>query len=289
MSFAEYPFHAKQWPRMISHPEEYDGSEALSLSWDLGSVEEAEKKQVMRAWIAKLPTLQHLKRLRLWTHVTQPVFDAACTPAQLEVLQIKWSNVQNLGAITQLKQLRALAIGSSTRVQSIDPLASLPALQLLEIENFKSITDFSPLTRLKTLEELAVTGSMWSRQAIDSLEPFTTMTWLSSLAVDTSSVSDLRPLSKLTGLKSLGISGKLRFEEYAWLAGKLPNTECRWFMPYYELAGSGYSHCKTCKQDSMVMLTGKGKPILCKHCDAGKVEKHVAAFNAARVAAQNEA
>lgn len=115
------------------------------------------------------------------------------------------------------------------------------------------------------------------------------MTWLSSLAIDTSSVTSLRALSKLTGLKELNVGGKLPFEEYAWLAAKLPNTQCRWFMPYCELAGSGYSHCKTCQQDSMVMLTGKGKPVLCKHCDAVKVDKHAAAFNTVRAAAQNQA
>lgn len=172
MTLTEYPFHVRQWPKTIIYPDEYDGGEALCLSWDLGSVDEAEKKKVIRAWTAKLPTLQHLKRLRLWTHVTQPVFDAACALLQLEVLQVKWSNIQNLAAIMRLQHLRALSIGSSTRVQSIEPLASLPALRLLEIENFKSIVDFSPLTKLKTLEQLAVTGSMWSSQAIASLDPF---------------------------------------------------------------------------------------------------------------------
>ena len=289
MTIIEYPFHVKQWPKTIIHPEEYDGGEALSLSWDLGSVDEAEKKKVIRAWTAKLPTLQHLRKLKLWTHVTQPVFDAACTLAGLEVLQVKWSNIQNLDAIARLQHLRALSIGSSTRVKSIEPLTSLSSMQLLEIENFKSISDFSPLTKLNTLEHLTVAGSMWSRQAIASLEPFAAMTWLTSLGVDTSSVTSLRPLAALTGLKELSVGGKLPFEEYAWLAAKLPNTWCRWFAPYYELAGSGYSNCKSCKQDSMVMLTGKGKPILCKHCDAVKVNRHVASFDAVRSAAQNEA
>lgn len=289
MTITEYPFHVKQWPKTIIYPVEYDGGEALSLSWDLGSVDEAEKKKVIRAWVTKLPTLQHLRRLRLWTHVTQPVFDAACTLVGLEVLQVKWSNIQNLDAIARLQHLRALAIGSSTRMKSIEPLALLPSLQLLEIENFKSISDFSPLTKLKALEHLTVAGSMWSRQAIASLEPLAAMTWLTSLGIDTSSVTSLRPLAALTGLKELSVGGRLPFEEYAWLAAKLPHTGCRWFAPYYELAGSGYSHCKSCKQDSMIMLTGKGKPVLCKHCDAAKVDKHAAAFNAARVAAQTEA
>jgi hypothetical protein len=289
MTIADYPFHVNKWPKTIIYPDDYDGGESLSLSWDLGSVAEPDKKKVIKAWTAKLRTLQHLKRLKLWTHVTQPMFEAACELAQLEVLQIKWSNIHDLDAIRRLQNLRALSIGSSTRVKSIEPLAGLQSLKLLEIENFKLITDFSPLTRLTGLESLAVMGSMWSRQAIASLQPFASMTWLSALAIDTSSITSLRPLGGLKGLLELGVGGRLPFEEYAWLSAKLPGTQCKWFAPFYDLAGSGYSVCKSCQRDSMVMLTGKGKPVLCKHCDSAKVEKHVELFNAARATAQSDA
>lgn len=276
------------WPKSIIFPSEYDGSESLRLSWDLGRVDELEKKKVIKEWIMKLPTLQHLKRLSLWTHVTQPLFDAACELRQLEVLEIKLSNARNLEAITRLQNLHALTIGSSTRVKSIEPLATLQSLKVLEIENFKAISDFAPLTKLTGLEDLAVTGSMWARQAIASLEPFAAMTWLSSLVVDTSGITSLRPLGRLKGLRKLGVGGRLPFEEYAWLSSKLPNTECQWFAPYIDMSAKGYSACKSCKQDSMVMLSGKGKPVLCKHCDSAKVEKHVVLFNATRAAALSD-
>lgn len=285
MSFAEYPFHVSRWPRSVIHPHEYDGGEFLSLSWDLGSVvDEAEKKRVIKAWIGALPGLRNLRGLRVWSHVTQPLFDALCQLDQLEVLQLKWSNVRDLGRITALQRLRALSIGSSTRVQSIEPLADLLSLELLEIENFKLITDFSPLTRLVNLASLAVTGSMWSRQAVGSLEPFAAMTWLTSLALDTSSVSSIQALGALKGLRHLDLGGRLPYEEYARLSAQLPDTECRWFAPYLELAESGFSPCKRCGQPSMLMLTGKGKPILCRHCDAAKLDKHVRQFNLARSA-----
>lgn len=288
MNALDYPFHVSKWPRAVAFPEEPVDGDALSLSWDLGAVSESEKKKVTKAWVARLPTLKHLKRLSLWTHVTQPVFDAACELPQLEVLRIKWSNVQDLGAISTLKNLWALSIGSSTKVRSIEPIAQLQQLTLLELENFKSISDFSPLTRLKALRSLSITGSMWSQQAIGSLEPFAAMTWLTYLALDTSSVSSLKPLGRLVGLQELGLGGRLPYEEYAWLSARLPTTECRWFQPYYELAGSGYSLCKACHRDSMVMLTGRGKPILCKHCDAQKVAKHTEQFLAARARSNSD-
>lgn len=288
MTDDNYPFHVRQWPRSIAAPLDAGdsmGGEALSLSWDLGAVSEAEKKQITKAWVHTLPTLRHLKRLRLWTHVTQPVFEAACQLRQLEVLQIKWSNVRDLSAISGLQQLRALSIGSSTKVPSIEPLIQLQQLKLLELENFKSITDFSPLVLLTSLDSLAITGSMWSSQAIESLEPFGQMTWLRTLSLDTSSVSSLKPLARLKNLRELGLGGRLPFEEYAWLSAQLPTTACRWFAPFYEMAGSGYSRCVTCQQDSMVMLTGRGKPVVCRHCDAQKVAKHVAAYLLAKARA----
>ncbi len=285
MPFDTYPFHASQWPAAIARPDAYDGGEVLGLSWDLGSVAESEKKKLIAQWVAKLPTLTHVKRLQLWSHVTQPLFDAACAIRGLEVLQIKWSNIQHLDAIAGLANLRALSVGSSTRIISIVPLSSLTSLEILEIENFKLIDDFSPFMQLTGLESLAVTGSMWSRQDVGSLEPFAAMTWLKSLAVDTSKITSLKPLARLRGLKHLSIGGRLPYQEYAWLSAQLPHTECRWFTPFYALQNSGHSACKTCKQDALVMVTGRGKPTLCSHCDAAKLDLHVRLFNDARAAA----
>ena len=113
-----HPFHDSHWPRAIVDPAEYDGGDRLRLSWDLGQVSETEKKQAIRQWCSRLPELQQVRWLNIWSHVTQPLFDAACRMPNLETLQIKWSNIKNLDAIRQLTQLRYLSIGSSTRVES---------------------------------------------------------------------------------------------------------------------------------------------------------------------------
>lgn len=283
----EYPFHTSHWPKSIIYPDQLDSGVTLSLDWDLGRVPETEKKTVIASWVKVLPSLTNITHLRVWSHVTQPLFDAICELSKLEVLQLKWSNVHHLDAIANLRALKALSIGSSTRIESIAPLTDLRSLELLEIENFKLITDFSPLVNLRSLRDLSVTGSMWSKQAVESLEPFAQMTWLSSLCVDTSNVKSIRALEALTTLESLGVGGRLPYDEYAWLSAKLPNTECQWFQPYLDLSESGYSPCKTCGRKSMVMLTGRGKPVLCRHCDEAKLAKHVQLFEQARAAAKN--
>ncbi|HZX26482.1 MAG TPA: hypothetical protein VFF16_05410, partial [Telluria sp.] len=252
----------------------------LMLSWDLGAVEDAEKKRLIKAWSALLPELREVRWLSLWSRVPQALFEAACRMPQLEALQIKWSGIQRLDAICALRRLRYLHIGSSTRIESIAPLAALGELRLLDIENFKLVEDFTPLTALTGLESLSVTGSMWSRQDTGSLTPFAAMTWLRVLELDTAFVTSLRPLAALKQLRILGLGGGLPMEEYAWLSAQLPRTACRWFAPYLDMSVHGYGACKQCAQKSMVMLTGKGKGarVICRHCDRARLERHVLAF-----------
>ncbi|RUL78873.1 leucine-rich repeat domain-containing protein [Dyella choica] len=277
-----YPFHVTQWPKSVASYGDYDGGERLQLSWDLGRVSEKEKKQAIKQWVERLPELHNVRWLSLWSHVTPPLLEAACRMTHLECLQIKWSNVRDISSIGNLRHLRYLYFGSSTKIESVEPLAALSNLRLLEIENFKRVTDFSPLARLTSLESLAVTGSMWTRQDIGALETFGQMTWLQSLAIDTSKVKTLRPLANLSGLKFLGVGNRLPMPEYAWLSAMLPNTQCRWFEPYLDLAGTGFSICTQCRQDSKVMLTGKGGKLLCRICDSKQIERHEEAFIVAK-------
>ena len=122
------PFHTTNWPRSIAYPEQYENADRLALSWDLGAISEGDKKKVIKQWCAKLPELQQLRWLNLWSQVTPPVFEAACQIHGLECLMIKWSNLKRLDAIS----------------------------------------DFLPLTKMTWLESFAIAGSMWSRQKVDS-------------------------------------------------------------------------------------------------------------------------
>jgi hypothetical protein len=277
-----HPFHAARWPRAIVHPDEYLGGDRLVLDWDLGPLSAAEKKAAIGAWCARLPGLKDVRGLRLWSRTPQPLFDAACRMSGLESLQIKLTTCTQLDAITALKRLRYLSIGSSTKVATIAPLGRLSGLRLLELENFKLVSDWSPLLALTALESLAVTGSMWSSQDVGPLDRFGRMTWLRSLSVDTTNVASLRPLAGLAGLERLGVGGKLPMAEYAWLAAQLPRTECRWFQPWLDMADAGIGPCKTCGRKTLVMLTGKGARTLCRDCDAAAVQRHAQAFQAVK-------
>jgi hypothetical protein len=280
------PFHVDRWPAAILHPDEYRPAEYLALAWDPEAQTSARQKKLLDEWIARLPSFTDVRHLRIPWQVNQPLFDAACRMRDLRTLRIKWSSIRSLERITDLASLQALSLGSSTKIESIEPLATLSSLQVLGLENLRRISDFSPLARLTGLRSLSVTGSMWSRQTVDSLKPFARMTWLESLSVDTAHIRSLRPLARLRGLKTLHLGGRLPYTEYAWLAAKLPDTECQWFAPYLSLS---FGPCPRCKSGTRVMVTGRGKPVLCRACDAEKLAKHVAMFELARSAARDEA
>lgn len=282
------PLHTSNWPRPIVFPEDYDGGPNLQLNWDLGRVDDADKRKAVRQWIARFPALPQLRRLYLWSHVNQSLFDAVCGSGRLECLVIKWSSIRRLDAIRNQEHLRWLALGSSTRLESLQPLTALARLTHLELENLKKIEDFAPLTALRSLESLAVTGSMWTRQKVGSLQPFGEMTWLRALAVDTTHVESLRPLARLRNLESLGIGGRLPMQEYAWLSAKLPHTRCQWFAPWLDLSGSGLGPCRRCGRDTQVMPTGRGSRVICRYCDADRVRAHEQAFARAQQAARED-
>jgi Leucine-rich repeat (LRR) protein len=277
---------APAWPRSIIHPAEYAGGEIVSISWDLGKVPDKEVRAVCQAWCEALPTMPQVRALQLWTRVPQAVFDAACAMPNLEYLSVKWSSLTTLDAIGALRGLRWFVLGSSTRLASLEPLRALPKLHTLELENVKLIHDFTPLQALTSLRRLAVTGSMWTRQKLGSLEPFARMTWLEALALDTAAVESIRPLARLTGLKELVLGGRLPVEEYAWLAARLPGTQCRWFAPCYELSAMNAGRCQRCHNDTLVLLTGGSARALCRVCDAARVARHEAVFADAKARAQ---
>ncbi len=152
----------------------------------------------------------------------------------------------------------------------------MTGLQGLAIINFSSVHEIDPLSKLINLQQLAVAGGMWKRMKIASLGPLSSLRSLKYLHLSNIKAADesLRPLAELPQLELLEIANFYPMEEVAWLSGKLRNTKCSWFKPYIELPFD----CPKCQRQRMLMLTGKGKPRLCKECDGDRLAKHIEKF-----------
>ena len=180
----------------------------------------------------------------------------------------------------KLPVLEVLRLDSCSTIDSLEPLGELTQLTGLAIENFKNVHDLSPLATLTNLRQLAVEGSIWSRMKINSLAPIAGLSRIEYLNLSNLKVADesLAPLTHLTNLKKLVTANFYPFEEFARLSAKLPNCECQWFAPYVATT----LKCPKCEAENRVMLTGKGKPLLCPRCDAIRLARHVKEFERRR-------
>ena len=115
-----------------------------------------EQRKLVAIWCDTLPALKGVRHLWLCSRVPQKLFDAACRVPNLESLYIKWSGINNLNALENAHALRYLHIGSSTGVESIEPLGSLKYLNWLGLESFTRIRCLDPLMDLSEGGELSL-------------------------------------------------------------------------------------------------------------------------------------
>ncbi len=192
-------------PATIRTPEQFTGGERLCVACTQTDLSSSAQNRLVKQWCGVLPTLKGVKHLWLNSRAPQRLFDAACQVPELEGLWLKWSGVKSLEALTLSRSLRALHMGSSTGVRSIDVLSQMSGLRWLGLENLKLITSLDPLRNLKELVGLAVEGSMWSTQHVDSLRPIGDLVELRFLSLVNLRSRDktLEPLFRLNKLEAL--------------------------------------------------------------------------------------
>lgn len=170
-----------------------------------------EKRRVLSEWCAFLTeNPEAFTSLAFGTRMPQELFNAVCQQKNLKSLYIKWGVYPDISAITDLRKLEYLHLGSGAGVLCIEPLAGLSSLVALSVENFQKIRDYSPLTALQDLELLSIEGDGLSPQYIhiDSLEFLHGMKGLRAFSLMTARVAskDYTPLLKLEDMVALWLS-----------------------------------------------------------------------------------
>lgn len=214
-------------PKAITYPEQYNGDSDLNLVCTQLSIGSYRQRKLVEKWCNLLPELRDVRYLWLNSKVNQALFDSICENQEIQGLYIKWSGVVDLSRLSQLNKLQFLHIGSSTSVKSIDPLAGMSNLIVLEIENFKHIRDLSPLHTLKALEGLGVEGSMWTTQIIETLTPLCDLENLRYLFLTNLKTLDrtIRPLSRIKTLMNIRTSYWWPKSDFKLLRESLPNLK----------------------------------------------------------------
>jgi hypothetical protein len=272
----------EQPPRAIRDPTALGDSDRLTIQCTQTELGSAKQKRLVKEWCEVLPRLDHVRFLWLDSLVPQQLFDAVCRMRGLVGLEVRSSRIKRLEAIREARTLRHVRLGMSPQVESIEPLGGLIHLKSLGLENLKRITDLRPLAGLSELEGFSFTGGLWATQKVESLSPLSAMRSLRYLILIQLHCVDesLRPLEPLRSLTKLQLSvDKWPVEELAWIYARFA-SEVHGFEPCWELHSSSIiSNCKRCRNDSMVLILGKGGRRICSQCDSAQLGRSVAYFN----------
>jgi hypothetical protein len=202
-------------------------------------------------------------------------------------------------AITRpaLADLAALASGPGGRRlvvfeypwDSFEPLACLPALEILKVQSTGALQRLAGLEALSGLRVLVVSPPpSWEgsdrRLEVESYAPLQSLAKLEQLTLLRVRPRDLdlAPIRAMRHLEELHLAGVPDFtiEHYARLAAALPETQGRSLQPWTEIEGVG--RCGRCNGKT-VLLTAprpRARQWLCPKCNAKKLAEYLAEWEA---------
>jgi len=122
--------------------------------------QEKKQKQIIDEWIAFFKTNpKALTGVLFRTGITQTLLEAVCNQEKLEILRIKWGTNLDLSVLQNVLNLKSLYFeGFRSSLPNVSFLDCLQNLRVLNLYSINSIEDFSPLYRMKNLEELCISG-----------------------------------------------------------------------------------------------------------------------------------
>ena len=213
---------------------------------------------------------------------------ASLRMAALITLKLTNSDLRVLTGCMKLEHLMLLYAATITDLGFLADMPQLRSLFLLDIPKL----DLASLPSMPFLQEFVFDGGVHRAVKVPSLAPLARLKGLRRLELLNIEARDgtLAPLAALDGLQDLFVSARaFDVEEFARLAASLPNThgaraDCLkpiFSMPPYDDSKKAHLPCPRCGQPR-VLLTGKGTRVSCLTCDANRIEKHVARWEAAR-------
>ena len=174
----------------------------------------------------------HKGLTQLWARaVNQEFLEEIAQLRGLRLLHLADVTATDLAPLAALPALEQLTINDATKVPDLAWVEPMQALRSLGLEHFKRVSDLSPLSSLTGLTGLAVEGSMWTAMRVATLQPLAALSNLEALFLTNLRVEDksLRPLHGLARLRTLHCARFFPPAEFAALAAARPGLECSWF------------------------------------------------------------
>jgi hypothetical protein len=247
-------------------------------------------------FIGPPPDLDHplpsIKLERLWLQNMKPDV-AAWLSTHFDPKQLWLRNVQtaDLGWIGGLRRLEDLLIDWNTKLESFEFLKDVRPLRRLRADGLKRTNRLDGLVHQPTLESLWIGGGIDRRLHLASIAPLASLRKLEQLFLICVQLEDasLAPLAALTRLKRLRMQTNMApMEEYARLAGALPNVESdalRGFKTLRRTLPPGSDLLEVIDQladDEQIIIVGKGGRRFKVSTDRQKIVEHLVRFRAVR-------
>ncbi|MBL8159998.1 leucine-rich repeat domain-containing protein [Candidatus Saccharibacteria bacterium] len=221
--------------------------------------------------LAFLGEMHRLERLSVYT-LNQAQLEQICLVARPKSLRLYELRATDLSPLAQLSTVEQLELNWNTKTTELWDMRDNLRLIKLSINDFSKLHDIAALSDATQLTELSLTGGIWNKLKLRSLEPLSALTSLRKLCLANLSVAQggLKPLANLSRLEELDLSRQFDTEEYARLSVALPNTRCEYFAPYVSVKGVF--------PNADVQVVGRGKPLLHSKRDAERLAKYSKRF-----------
>lgn len=200
----------------------------------------------------------------------------------LRYLNLYQVRAKDLSILETQTQCETIILDWNTKATSLWDISKNTNLKTLAVTDFSMLDNISQLSAATQIRNLTLGGGHNKAMKVRTLEPISELTNLSTLCLTNLKVIDdtLRPIGKLSNLKRLDLSNQFDTSEYAWLATRLPTTECIMFQ------AANYCSIVNANNDVVwdTMITGKRKPFLLSTKDDAKIEKYRQEFERLKIA-----
>src|SRR5690606_13562571 len=154
----------------------------------------------------------------------------------LPLVNLKYLNLyqvlaKDLTILETLDKTETIILNWNTKLTSLWDISKNKGLKTLEITDFSKLEEIDQLSLATQICDLTLGGGHNKPMKIKTIDPLKNLTNLKTLTLTNLKIADdtLQPLGHLKNLETLFLSNQFETKEYAWLATRLINTNCKMF------------------------------------------------------------
>jgi len=175
---------------------EYAGERQVCLAATQldGDVSASQARRVVAEWVDFFSAgPSPIEELAFVMRTPKRLFDALRGQPQLQSLQLKWGDYEDLSALEGMHELRSLVLAGASSVRTLAPLAHLPQVEILSVDSLRHVHDLSPIGQMGAVTSLSLGGDWMSLRVahVESISFLRTMRRLRRLLLHTIIVDDL--------------------------------------------------------------------------------------------------